>query len=127
MIPGSHAGRALLPHTTFHDPQNLALAEKTDDVDESLAEDLLLEAGQISLHDIFLVHGSVRYIPGQGDIGPIHRPTCSLLGCLCAHSLYVSLSARDCEMFLTHIRADIAVFLLFFIRNRIGRQSHGAA
>ena len=62
MIPGSHVGRALLPHTTFNDPQNLALAEKTDDVDESLAEDLLLEAGQISLHDVFLVHGSVRSV-----------------------------------------------------------------
>jgi hypothetical protein len=59
MIPGSHAEQALLPHTTFNDPANLALAEKTDDVDESLAEDLLLESGQISLHDIYLVHGSV--------------------------------------------------------------------
>eukprot|EP01046_Picozoa_sp_COSAG06_P068230 COSAG06_NODE_18056_length_906_cov_0.542751_2_plen_31_part_01 len=31
MIPGSHAEQALLPHTTFNDPANLALAEKTDD------------------------------------------------------------------------------------------------
>lgn len=58
MIPESHSSRALMPHTTFDDEENLALQQQTDDVDETLAEDLLLEAGQISLHDIYLVHGS---------------------------------------------------------------------
>ena len=58
MIPGSHAAQELAPHETIHDPQNLALAQKTIGVDDSVAEDLILEPGQVSLHDIFLVHGS---------------------------------------------------------------------
>ncbi len=59
VIRGSHRGKRLLPHETNPSPdltlnQELSAAE----LDEADAVDLVLEAGQFSLHDVFLVHGS---------------------------------------------------------------------
>lgn len=58
-LPGSHRHRALASHH-HNDASNLALPLELDaqHVDESRAEPLILEAGQMSLHDIFLMHGS---------------------------------------------------------------------
>ena len=58
-IAGSHKEKRLREHVTNDDPaytlnQELAASE----YDESDAVDLILEAGQVSLHDVFLVHGS---------------------------------------------------------------------
>ena len=80
MIPGSHAAQELVPHETIHDPQNLALAQKTIGVDDSVAEDLILEPGQISLHDVFLVHGSEPNLSDRPRRGLTLRyfPTTSL-------------------------------------------------
>jgi hypothetical protein len=62
VIKGSHKDRTLKEHLTHNDPDNMALQQETDpsEFDASAAVDLVLEPGQISLHDAFLVHGSDR-------------------------------------------------------------------
>lgn len=59
VIPGSHKARTLYDHDR-NDAQNLTLNQElpASAFDEAAAEDLVLEAGQISLHDVFMVHGS---------------------------------------------------------------------
>jgi ectoine hydroxylase-related dioxygenase (phytanoyl-CoA dioxygenase family) len=59
VIPGSHRPMKLAPHQQ-NDAEGLALnleLEK-DQFDESEAVDIVLEPGQISLHDVYLYHGS---------------------------------------------------------------------
>jgi ectoine hydroxylase-related dioxygenase (phytanoyl-CoA dioxygenase family) len=58
-MPGSHKNRNLRPHRTNKDPnftlhQELLESEYNDDE----AVPLVLEAGQMSLHDVYLLHGS---------------------------------------------------------------------
>ena len=76
VIPGSH--RAQVPHVdTFH-PDNLLSRgqEISVEVDESQAADIVLRAGEMSLHHVLMVHGSganpspdrrigfaIRYVP----------------------------------------------------------------
>ena len=76
VVPGSH--RALVAHVdTFH-PDNLLSRgqEIAVEVDEAGARDIVLEAGEMSLHHVLMVHGSganpstdrrigyaIRYIP----------------------------------------------------------------
>ncbi len=76
VIPGTHKSRELLTHESSRDTPNVlgnAIAEK---VDESAAVDIVLRAGDVSLHDPFIIHGSdantsekrrggltLRYIP----------------------------------------------------------------
>lgn len=58
-IPGSHRNRELAQHNVNNDPNlSLPLELTEDSFDESTAVDVILEPGQISLHDIFLYHGS---------------------------------------------------------------------
>lgn len=59
IIPGSHRDQRLRQHQT-NDGPGLALNQEliAEEYDESQAVDLVLEAGQISLHDVYLVHGS---------------------------------------------------------------------
>ena len=58
-IPGSHRDRRLMAHDTRDDP-SLTLQQElqAQEFDESEAVDVELEAGRISLHDVFLAHGS---------------------------------------------------------------------
>ncbi len=59
VIPGSHRSMKLAPHQR-NDAEGLALnleLEK-DQFDESEAVDIVMEPGQISLHDVYLYHGS---------------------------------------------------------------------
>jgi ectoine hydroxylase-related dioxygenase (phytanoyl-CoA dioxygenase family) len=59
VIPGSHQSMKLAAHRR-NDAEGLALnleLEK-DQFDESTAVDIVLEPGQISLHDVYLYHGS---------------------------------------------------------------------
>ena len=58
-IRGSHKTKRLLSHHTNSSP-DLTLNQELNgtEYDESEAVDLVLEAGQISLHDVFLAHGS---------------------------------------------------------------------
>ena len=58
-IPGSHKANRLMAHEVKNDPnytlnQELAPAE----YDEAEAVDLILEAGQMALHDVYIAHGS---------------------------------------------------------------------
>ncbi len=59
VIPGSHSERRLLAHRT-NPSRDLTLNQelKPEAFNEAEAVDLLLEAGRISLHDVYLVHGS---------------------------------------------------------------------
>ncbi|MEQ8584749.1 MAG: phytanoyl-CoA dioxygenase family protein [Thalassobaculaceae bacterium] len=59
VIPGSHKQQRLRAHTQ-DDSDELALNQvlSADEYDESEAVDFVLEAGQVSLHDVYLVHGS---------------------------------------------------------------------
>jgi len=76
VVPGSHR-RPVAHVDTFH-PDNLLSRgqEITVEVDESLARDIVLRAGEMSLHHVLIVHGSsanpsrdrrigfaIRYIP----------------------------------------------------------------
>ncbi len=58
-IPGSHRDRRVYSHH-FEHRDDYTLAQVIDDgqVDLGLARDVVLEPGQISLHDVYLVHGS---------------------------------------------------------------------
>ena len=58
-IPGSHTSRELARHHRADDP-NYTLHQEldADTFDETTAIDVALEAGQISLHDVYLFHGS---------------------------------------------------------------------
>jgi len=61
LIPGSHKRQVLRQHRINSDP-NLTLNQELlpDEYSEKEAIDLILEAGQISLHDIYMVHGSME-------------------------------------------------------------------
>jgi ectoine hydroxylase-related dioxygenase (phytanoyl-CoA dioxygenase family) len=77
-LPGSHSvGRSY--HHRADDRPDLALdLTIDDDLDFSTARDVVLQAGQMSLHDVFLIHGSnanrssqrragvaIRYMPAS--------------------------------------------------------------
>ena len=59
VIPGSHKPQRLAKHSEKDSP-GLALNLELDgnEFDESQAHDIILEPGQISLHDVYLYHGS---------------------------------------------------------------------
>ncbi len=58
VLPGTHLGQPFA-HTETHAADNLlARGQSIEDVDETGAVDLVLEAGQFSLHHERLVHGS---------------------------------------------------------------------
>ena len=59
VIRGSHKDKELRHHQTNNAP-GLALNQElsSSEYDESQAVDLVMQAGQISLHDVYLVHGS---------------------------------------------------------------------
>jgi ectoine hydroxylase-related dioxygenase (phytanoyl-CoA dioxygenase family) len=59
IIKGSHKAKRLAKHTT-NPAKDLTLNQElvADEFDEAQAVDLVLEAGQFSLHDVFLYHGS---------------------------------------------------------------------
>jgi ectoine hydroxylase-related dioxygenase (phytanoyl-CoA dioxygenase family) len=59
VIKGSHKDRSLRKHHTVDAPDVTLNQELDPDAyDESQAVDLVLAPGQISLHDVFLLHGS---------------------------------------------------------------------
>lgn len=67
-IPGSHRQRKIYSHH-FEHRDDYTLAQVIDDgqVDLSEARDIVLERGQISLHDVYLVHGS------EANLSPTRR------------------------------------------------------
>ncbi len=59
VIPGSHRARRLARHQENNAPGlalNLELEES--ELDETQAQDIVLQPGQVSLHDVYLYHGS---------------------------------------------------------------------
>jgi len=88
-IPGSHKDEAVQEHVVrLRD--DYAIKQEIPDIDLSLAKDVVLEPGQISLHDVYLIHGSnpnksgarradyaVRYMPATAlyDRRPDHPAT----------------------------------------------------
>jgi ectoine hydroxylase-related dioxygenase (phytanoyl-CoA dioxygenase family) len=59
VIPGSHHGQRLRAHRTI-EATDVTLNQEllATEYDEAQAADLVLEAGQMSLHDVYLLHGS---------------------------------------------------------------------
>lgn len=59
VIPGSHSDQRLAGHTQ-NNAEGLALNLELnpEEFNESDAEDIILEPGQVSLHDVYLYHGS---------------------------------------------------------------------
>lgn len=79
VIPGSHTARQLHPHL-HEDRTDLTLNQRMADgaFDEKDAVDVELEPGQMSMHDIYMIHGAranrsgvrrtgvaLRYMPGS--------------------------------------------------------------
>lgn len=59
MIPGSHKQRRLFSHHwEENEDLSINLVCDAEHFDESTAEDLMLEAGQVSFHDVYMIHGS---------------------------------------------------------------------
>jgi hypothetical protein len=89
VIPGSHRARQLHPHL-HEDRKDLTLNQRLADgtFDEATAVDLELEPGQMSLHDVYMIHGAaantsahrrtgvaLRYMPAtsvfERDLRPV--------------------------------------------------------
>jgi ectoine hydroxylase-related dioxygenase (phytanoyl-CoA dioxygenase family) len=80
VIRGSHRDRALKAHhTVAADDVTLHQELDADAYDEADAVDLVLRAGQVSLHDVFLLHGSEANRSGRPRRGMTMRfmPTAS--------------------------------------------------
>lgn len=58
-IPGSHKTRRL-EHHEITTASNMALRQQVPEIDESKAVDDVLCAGMISIHDVYLLHGSAE-------------------------------------------------------------------
>jgi chlorinating enzyme len=64
VIPGSHRGEAHSHVETFHEKNLLARGQAIEGIDESAAVDVVLRAGEFSLHHERILHGS---LPNQSD------------------------------------------------------------
>ncbi len=64
VIPGSHLGAAQTHVETYHDKNLLARGQTIEGIDESAAVDLVLGAGEFSLHHERMLHGS---LPNRSD------------------------------------------------------------
>ncbi len=73
-IPGSHRDRRIYSHHFEHrDDYTLAQVIDDDQVDLASARDVVLEAGQVSLHDVYLVHGSEANRSNRRRMGLVLR------------------------------------------------------
>jgi ectoine hydroxylase-related dioxygenase (phytanoyl-CoA dioxygenase family) len=73
-IPGSHREHKIYRHH-FEHRDDYTLAQVIDDgqVDLNQARDIVLEPGQISLHDVYLVHGSAANHSPERRMGLVLR------------------------------------------------------
>ena len=73
-MPGSHKRKELRPHRTNKDP-NFTLHQELleSEYDDEKAVPLELEAGQMSLHDVYLLHGSEANDSGKPRRGMTMR------------------------------------------------------
>jgi ectoine hydroxylase-related dioxygenase (phytanoyl-CoA dioxygenase family) len=70
VIPRSHQGQRLHPHL-HEDRSDLTLNQRMANgtFDEAAAVDLELEPGQMSLHDVYMIHGAAANTSGQRRTG----------------------------------------------------------
>jgi ectoine hydroxylase-related dioxygenase (phytanoyl-CoA dioxygenase family) len=70
VIPGSHLGQVLHPHL-HEDRDDLTLNQRLAEgaFDEDTAVDLELQPGQMSLHDVYMVHGAKANLSAQRRTG----------------------------------------------------------
>ena len=70
VIPGSHTAKALYPHL-HEDREDLTLNQRmaSGSFDEAQAVDLELQPGQMSLHDVYMIHGAKANTSGQRRTG----------------------------------------------------------
>ncbi len=70
VIPGSHRAQQLHPHL-HEDRTDLTLNQRMADgsFDEAEAADIELEPGQMSLHDVYMIHGAKANLSGQRRTG----------------------------------------------------------
>jgi len=70
VIPRSHVGQHLRPHL-HEDRTDLTLNQRMADgsFDEREAVDLELQPGQMSLHDVYMIHGAAANTSGQRRTG----------------------------------------------------------
>lgn len=81
VIRGSHKERALKAHNTVRsDDVTLSQELKPTEFNEADAVDIVLQPGQISLHDVYLLHGSEANVSSKPRRGMTMRfmPTTSL-------------------------------------------------
>lgn len=57
VVPGSHRAKILHSHLR-EDREDLVLTQRIKDFDEATAVDVELEPGQMSLHDVYMIHGA---------------------------------------------------------------------
>lgn len=70
VIPGSHAARDIGEHYRDHsDAVTIPETLQPDQLDESQARDIELEAGQMVLFDVYMAHGSQANRSGRKRIG----------------------------------------------------------
>lgn len=89
VIPGSHAGQVLHPHL-HEDRTDLTLNQRmaAGSFDEASAVDVELDAGEMSLHDVYMIHGArpntstrrrtgvaLRYMPSTSLFDRSLRPS----------------------------------------------------
>jgi len=72
VIPRSHAERRLHDHL-HEDRTDLTLNQRLAEVDESAAVDIELEPGQMSLHDVYMIHGARANTSGKRRTGAALR------------------------------------------------------
>jgi ectoine hydroxylase-related dioxygenase (phytanoyl-CoA dioxygenase family) len=72
VIPRSHADQQLHEHL-HEDRTDLTLNQRMADVDESAAVDIELEPGQMSLHDVYMIHGARANTSGKRRTGAALR------------------------------------------------------
>ena len=98
LIPGSHKDKRLMAHEQRNDPE-LTLQQELvpNEFDESTAENLVLEAGQMSLHDIYLAHGSEINTSDKPRRGMTLRlmPTTSVYDRDVARGMYAARRGND--------------------------------
>ena len=73
-IPGSQLDRQVYSHH-FEHRQDYTLAQVIDEgqVDLDTTQDVVLEAGQVSIHDVYLVHGSGPNLSNNRRMGLVLR------------------------------------------------------
>ena len=99
-IPGSHKDKRLMAHNENNDTALTLNQElQPQEYDASKAVDVVLEAGQISLHDVYLAHGSEINTSKKPRRGMTLRlmPTTSLYDRERAHGMSVERGGRSME------------------------------